>query len=158
MLKKLRIVAFVPMVLMMFVIWGFSSNTGDTSSQQSMGIVTRIIQFAECVTDTELTVDERVEWEERIHTPIRKVAHMTEYMIFSWTVALPFLLYKKKRNWISIVTLAYCICYAAIDEIHQLFIPDRAGRVVDVLIDSIGILIGIAIFRKIYGATHSSEI
>lgn len=158
MLKKLRIVAFVPMVLMMIVIWGFSSNTGDTSSQQSMGIVTRIIQFAECVTDTELTVDECVEWEERIHTPIRKVAHMTEYMIFSWTVALPFLLYKKKRNWISIVTLAYCICYAAIDEIHQLFIPDRAGRVVDVLIDSIGILIGIAIFRKIYGATHSSEI
>ena len=56
------------------------------------------------------------------------------------------------------VTLAYCVFYAAIDEIHQLFVPDRAGRVVDVFIDSIGILIGIAIFRKIYGAAHSSEI
>ena len=78
MLKKLRIVAFVPMLCMMLVIWGFSSNTGDTSSQQSMGIVTRIILFVENVTDTELTVDERMEWEERIHTPIRKVAHMTE--------------------------------------------------------------------------------
>ena len=158
MLKKLRIVAFVPMLCMMLVIWGFSSNTGDTSSQQSMGIVTRIILFVENVTDTELTVDERMEWEERIHTPIRKVAHMTEYMIFSWTVALPFLLYKKKKNWISMVTLVYCVFYAAIDEIHQLCVPDRAGRVVDVFIDSVGILIGIAIFRKIYGATHSSEI
>ena len=158
MIKKLRIAAFIPMLCMMLVIWGFSSNTGDTSSEQSMGIVTRIILFVEKVTDTELTVEERAKWEERIHTPIRKVAHMTEYMIFSWTVSFPLRLYKKRKNWISIVTLVYCVCYAAVDEIHQLFVPDRAGRVTDVLIDSIGILIGIAIFRKIYGATHSSEI
>lgn len=156
--KKLCILAFVPMLLMMLLIWGFSSNTGDTSSKQSSGIVSRVISFAEKVTGTELTEEERLCWEERIHTPVRKMAHMTEYMIFSWTVAFPFLLYQKRKEWISRVTVVFCICYAALDEIHQLFVPDRSGQIKDVCIDGIGIFIGIFIFRKIYGATHSSEI
>lgn len=156
--KKLRIMAFIPMVVMMLLIWGFSANTGDTSSKQSSGIVSRVILFAEKITGAELTEEERICWEERIHTPIRKVAHMTEYMVFAWTVAFPFLLYKKRKDWICRVTFVFCVCYASVDEIHQLFVPDRSGQIRDVLIDSIGILIGIFVFRKIYGATHSSEI
>ncbi|MBQ2251230.1 MAG: VanZ family protein, partial [Lachnospiraceae bacterium] len=31
--------------------------------------------------------------------------------------------------------------YAATDEIHQLFVPGRAGRVTDVLIDCIGVAV-----------------
>lgn len=156
--RKLRILAFIPMIAMMLLIWGFSANTGDASSKQSSGIVSRVVLFAEKVTGIELTEEERVCWEERIHTPIRKVAHMTEYMIFSWTVAFPFLLYKKRKDGISKGAFIFCVCYAILDEIHQLFVPDRSGQIRDVLIDSIGILIGIFVFRKIYGATHSSEI
>ena len=156
--RKLRILAFIPMIAMMLLIWGFSANTGDASSKQSAAIVSRVVLFAEKVTGLELTEEERVCWEERIHTPIRKVAHMTEYMIFSWTVAFPFLLYKKRKDWISKGAFIFCVCYAILDEIHQLFVPDRSGQIRDVLIDSIGILIGIFVFRKIYGATHSSEI
>jgi len=156
--KRLRIFAFIPMLCMMLLIWGFSSNTGDTSSKQSTGVVSRVVLFVEKITGAELTQEERICWEERIHTPVRKLAHMTEYMIFSCTVAFPFLLYKKRKEWISKVTFLYCVGYACIDEIHQLFVPDRSGQIRDVLIDSIGILIGIFIFRNIYGATHSSEI
>ena len=47
------------------------------------------------------------------------------------------------KNWISMVTLAYCVFYAAIDEIHQLFVPGRSGEIKDVLIDSCGSFIGI---------------
>lgn len=156
--KKLRILAFIPMIFMMLLIWGFSANTGDASSKQSIGVVSRVILFVEKATGAELTQEERICWEERIHTPVRKVAHMTEYMIFSCTVAFPFLLYKKRKEWISKVTFLFCVCYASIDEIHQLFVPDRSGQIRDVFIDSIGILIGILLFRKIYGATHFSEI
>ena len=67
-------------------------------------------------------------------------------------------LYGKKKKWITCVTFCYCTCYAALDEIHQLFVPNRSGQVRDVLIDSVGILIGIILFRTIYGVTHSSDI
>lgn len=158
MLKKLRVFAFIPMLLMMLVIWGFSANSGETSSTQSMGIVMRVVNFVDRMTGEKMTSEEKLVWENRIHTPIRKLAHMTEYMIFACTVSFPFLLYDKKKKWITRVTFFGCTCYAAMDEIHQLFVPNRSGQFKDVCIDAIGILIGIVIFRLFYGATHSSEI
>ncbi len=38
------------------------------------------------------------------------------------------------------------ILYAISDEIHQLFVPGRSGKVTDVIIDSLGILTGIVFF------------
>ena len=41
------------------------------------------------------------------------------------------------------------VIYAISDEIHQLFIPGRGGRVQDVCIDSIGVFLGIFILSFI---------
>ena len=49
------------------------------------------------------------------------------------------------------------VLYALSDEFHQLFIPGRTGRLKDVCIDSIGMLIGflcIYIFNKIKGGKY----
>ena len=40
--------------------------------------------------------------------------------------------------------------YASLDEIHQLFIEGRAGKITDVLIDTIGISIGICLAMLLY--------
>ena len=37
-----------------------------------------------------------------------------------------------------------CVLYAASDELHQYFVPDRAALVGDVVIDALGILPGVA--------------
>jgi len=42
-------------------------------------------------------------------------------------------------------SLLICMLYASSDEFHQLFVPGRAGRVTDVLIDSFGALTGIIV-------------
>lgn len=147
--KLMKGIAFLPMVIMMCVIWGFSANTGEISSGQSQGIVTMLIEQTEHITGITLTEEEQMIWENRIHTPIRKIAHMTEYMIFALTVAVPLVLYLKKRKMISVITFGYCVLYAALDEIHQLFVPERSGQVRDVMIDAIGILLGILIFRGV---------
>ena len=39
----------------------------------------------------------------------------------------------------------WCICYAATDEFHQLFVPGRYGMVRDVILDSMGALTGIVV-------------
>jgi len=42
--------------------------------------------------------------------------------------------------------------YAVTDEIHQLFVPDRSGRILDVGIDTLGVITGVLIyiaFRKL---------
>jgi VanZ family protein len=67
---------------------------------------------------------------------LRKLAHMTEYALLYalWRYALP-----DAPAW---VPAAIAIGYAATDEFHQSFVEGRHGTPVDVLIDSIGVLVG----------------
>ena len=75
---------------------------------------------------------------------IRKVAHMTEYAVgamifYGVTLTYPEMARKKRL----ILTFIYIILYAAADEAHQLFINERNGSIVDVLIDTVGASFGI---------------
>lgn len=148
--KIIKLAAFVPMIGMMCLIWGFSANTGEVSSGQSQGIVRRIIDCVENITGVVLSDEEQQIWEDRIHTPIRKLAHTTEYMILALTTAFPLLLYLSSSKRICRITFLFCILYASLDEIHQRFVPERSGQFRDVVIDGIGIGIGIFIFSLIY--------
>lgn len=142
----IRLLTFVPMLGMMCIIWGFSANTGGVSSEQSQGIVGRIIDYVEDVTGKTLSKEQQQLWEDRIHTPIRKLAHTMEYMVFALTVAFPLLQYISSYKKNCSITFFFCIVYAALDEIHQRFVPGRSGQFKDVLIDGVGIGIGILIF------------
>lgn len=75
---------------------------------------------------------------------VRKTAHFSEYMIF-------FLLsYNVLKNYFSfrnacILGILLVFIYACTDEIHQLFVSGRSGRVQDVLIDTSGGIFGMVI-------------
>lgn len=81
----------------------------------------------------------------KIEYPVRKGAHLTEYAVLgmlllgSWN----FSDISKKRA--SIFSWVVGTLYAATDEIHQLFVPGRSGQLTDVMIDSLGVLMGIAV-------------
>ena len=44
--------------------------------------------------------------------------------------------------------LAAGIAYAISDEVHQHFVPGRVGSPVDVLIDSVGVAVGVLLWRR----------
>ena len=52
-------------------------------------------------------------------------------------------------NYNKKIYLAYIfsILYACLDEIHQLFVSGRSGQIMDVFIDSMGIIIGILLVK-----------
>jgi VanZ family protein len=72
-------------------------------------------------------------------TVLRKCAHMTEYAI------LAVLLVRATGSYAWAFALA--VAYAASDEVHQLFVRGRHGSPVDVAIDAVGALIGLAFLR-----------
>ena len=146
MYKKYRFFAFIPMLCMMSVIWGFSANNGEVSSNQSQGIIERTIAAVEEVFGVEWTDEQKNVIAERIHTPLRKCAHVTEYMVFAITTIFPLSLYVRSRKKLVLWTFVYCVLYAGIDELHQRFVPHRSGQFKDVCIDAIGIVIGIMVF------------
>lgn len=72
---------------------------------------------------------------------LRKMAHITEYFIFT------FFLYNAFKNTFNLNALllfvypaVIAVLYAASDEYHQLFVSGRVGSPKDVLIDTIGVL------------------
>ncbi|SHJ48857.1 VanZ like family protein [Hathewaya proteolytica DSM 3090] len=129
----------IPAGLWMVIIFAFSHQPDDLSSKNNHFI-------AELLRKIHISLFENMDYE-LLNLLIRKAAHITEFLI------LFFLVYYAvknicQNNWeltSSIITLLY----ACSDEFHQLFIKGRAGRVQDVLIDSMGIIIGLIILKII---------
>ena len=71
---------------------------------------------------------------------LRKLAHATEYAI------LAALLLRAMRE---LPAWALAVVYAVSDELHQHFVPGRAGRPLDVAIDATGALVGVLLARRL---------
>jgi len=78
-----------------------------------------------------------------VHVFARKAAHMTEYALLA-LLLLRALSHNRgdARKWISSAWVL-ATAYAAIDEFHQWFTPNRNASPIDVMIDSAGAAIGL---------------
>jgi VanZ family protein len=80
-----------------------------------------------------------------IHLIVRKLAHWSQYFIFSLLLVRalrgPFKSQLELRR--AIWILAMVSLYALSDELHQAFVPSRTASLADVTIDSVGGICGI---------------
>lgn len=133
--KTIRPLFIVLAIVWMIVIFLFSAQTGAESGSLSTGIalaLDRVFHITRIMPFTMLTFF------------IRKAAHMTEYAILG-ILLLNIVKVERMTMKTAIGALFICALYAASDEWHQTFIAARAGQPRDVLIDSIGALIGIVL-------------
>lgn len=138
---KFKYIAWLPAMFAAASIFYFSAQPAAASTEMSDGVTTVLLQMAEHLELLELSPEKATSLCETLAFPVRKSAHMLEYMILHGTIL--FGLYhqnaamrgKKWLMWAFFMT----VCYAASDEFHQLFVPGRAGMLQDVLIDSIGV-------------------
>jgi VanZ family protein len=86
---------------------------------------------------------------------VRKSAHAIEYAVLAWLLWRA--LWKPSRgdarpwSWkIAGATFLGVVFYAATDEIHQRFVPNRTGSVADACIDTAGGILGLAVAWVIY--------
>jgi VanZ family protein len=92
-----------------------------------------------------------------MHVGIRKMAHVTEFGVFSVTVfhGIRGGRFGWRLGW-ALTTLAIAVTYAGLDEWHQSFVPLREARFRDVLIDATGALLA-QVFVWAYAALHRSS-
>jgi VanZ family protein len=65
---------------------------------------------------------------------LRKIAHAAEFGILAALLVRAL----RRTGWAVVLGIAYAIS----DEIHQSFVEGRQGAVLDVVIDSVGVVIG----------------
>ncbi len=74
-----------------------------------------------------------------LHFLIRKTAHFVEYFVFSLLLLRG--VRGERTGWKlawSIAAVAMAAAYAALDELHQTFVPGRGGSPLDSLLDTFG--------------------
>jgi VanZ family protein len=144
--RKYKLLAWIPVIIMFAVIFAVSSEKGSQSDMISQQIVIQGIDMIENVARVEVTILNDSASAEVLNTLIRKIGHIIEYTILA--IAIEFLLYIYKVRGRRLLFLCFGICfiYACSDEFHQLFISDRSGKYIDVLIDSVGIMTGMGLF------------
>jgi VanZ family protein len=71
-----------------------------------------------------------------LHGLIRKAAHFTNYGILFW------ILIRGPMAGRPYTALMLCVCYAFLDEGHQILVPGRTPSLYDVALDSSGALFG----------------
>ena len=122
----LKPLSFLPAIVVMYLIFSFSSQDGVSSAQLSRKVSHKVVVMAERVLDKGWSDAQVESYTEHIHYYVRKTAHVTEYFVLAGT---------------------FCVGFAGLDEYHQSFVAGRGPSAHDVAIDSIGILPGIILVR-----------
>ena len=125
----------------------FSNDTGGTSTKKSDGLIVRTV---EKVIKRKLSSEEKDKVLKYLVVPVRKSAHLFIYFILG--ILIISLLREYRDIDIKMILLAVFLglLYACSDEVHQLFIKGRSCEVRDVLIDTVGVSLGVLLYSLIY--------
>ena len=142
-----KTISFIVLILWMIVIFSFSSADANKSTSTSDKVITTMIEIKDKITNNETLNNEKEIIVKNSSFYIRKIAHITEYLILGF---LTFNLLKQYSVTNIYYAIGLSILYSCTDEFHQLFINGRSGSIRDILIDSIGILIGTYLYKLLF--------
>lgn len=128
-----------------YLIFGFSSQ----DSTESTGVSMRVSEGIVNITRGKESAETKYQLAKSIEPIIRKLAHFSIYTVVGFLVMSLLSTYDLELKIRSRVSLLIGFLYACSDEIHQLFVNGRSGEIRDVLIDTLGVTLGILISHKI---------
>lgn len=128
--NKISLLLVTLWMIFIFVMSSFDATSSSNQSNFIVDIITSIIN----IKDIGL-----------LSLIIRKLAHFIEYFILGILVINFITRYDKK----IIIAILLCIIYATSDEIHQIFVPGRSCQIIDIMIDSLGSIMGIYLYKLI---------
>lgn len=137
----LRAILVIMLAYTFFTIFGFSNQDGKESSSLSRNITIAITNNIKEIQN--LNNDEKEIVLSRIESIIRKIAHFSIYALVGFLLMALFSTYKIQEKPRIIISFIIGFIYAISDEVHQIFIQDRSAQITDVMIDSLGVLLGI---------------
>ena len=137
-MKDRKILYLLLTILWTVIIFTFTLQPGNTSSNLSGSILSKILAWF--APDILNDAGKLYLW----HSVFRKCAHFAEYFVLGIFSANMFSEMGIKHK--VLFSIGLCMLVAAIDETLQRFVPGRAGRITDVLIDSVGACSSISVW------------
>ncbi len=144
--RYIVLITLVPVLAVMAVIFGFSSQNGEESGALSERITEKVIRFVYRDYDERGEEEKALLFDRTVHI-VRKGAHFSEFAALGFFLLGHFraLALKKSLRRPALGALVTGVLYAASDELHQGFVGGRAPALLDVGIDSAGVLFGVLV-------------
>lgn len=130
--KQLSIILVLIWMIIIFIMSSFNAEDSANQSNFIVNIISNVLN----INNIEL-----------LNLIIRKLAHYIEYLILGILVINMFIKNNIPKSYL--ISIIFCVIYAISDEIHQFIIPGRACQIKDILIDSIGSITGIHLYKLI---------
>ena len=138
--KRLRIILWLLVAVWMGLIFCFSAENGEESSQTSGQVVRWLLEHLDRGY-LSLSPAEQAVRREAWSFAVRKLAHFTVFAVLGMLSFAAFSVdLSNRRAFPAAVGLG--VARAILDEVHQSFIPGRSCEFRDVCIDSAGVLFG----------------
>lgn len=143
-MNKKAIINWTLVIIWASVIFFMSSMDTNESNSKSKTVINDIVEKS-VETTNELGITNKQPSEsnkkkviDKLNQPLRKVAHASEYFIFTILILIALKNSGVKGNKRFITALVICFIYACTDEYHQTFVNGRTGQFSDTLIDTFG--------------------
>ncbi len=134
---------YAALAVVCILIFWFSSNSGENSTFQSGRVVDLICSIF--FPDMEMTEPARqLAIIDILSVCVRKAAHLSVYMLLG-AISFAAFFPVRRKGVRMLVAVIFTFVYACTDEIHQLYVLDRTGKISDVVIDTFGGIAGAAI-------------
>lgn len=154
-IKKYKQLIYLLLVIMwMLTVFIFSNQNGEMSQKTSNSITKIVVKVL--TYNKNLTEESKNVLMTKTDYIIRKLAHFSIYMLGGMLIYNYINTYSIKPNKKLIISIIFGITYAITDELHQYFIAGRSSRILDVYIDSLGIIVG-TIFINLINKTKSFD-
>ena len=148
MINKKVIVSWILVIIWAGLIFFLSSMDNNESNMKSKQIVNVVIEKEVATTSAEEATKKTFKGNEKekeikkLNIEFRKFAHAIEFFVLIILLIIALSNSGITGKKLFFIALIICFLYACSDEYHQTFVNGRTGRMSDVLIDTVGGMIG----------------
>ncbi len=137
-------------IAIMICIFVMSAQTATVSTQSSGRVIRTIAKIV--IEDFEnKPIEYQISFISSLQLFVRKAAHLATYFSLGFSVCGFALTFKNKTNLFkSATSFIFSVLYAISDEIHQLFVTGRSGQISDVLLDAVGVILGVLFINLLF--------
>lgn len=136
-----RLITLILLALTFISIFNFSNQDGQTSGGLSRKVARKMVDVFPYTKNLKEEAKNKIV--EKSQPIIRKGAHLSIYTLVGILIMSFISTYKIHLKYKFLISIIVGLIYACSDEIHQSFIPGRTASVIDVGIDTSGVLLGI---------------
>ena len=143
-------------LLIMGLLFIFSNQAHEASEKSSEGLA-KVVQKTGVAEDTDtasfikkvispiIHTDEYLSPEQQAQQIARKLGHILIFAALGFWLRIGLESWFGKRKHLFLWSVLAGTLYGAFDEVHQLLVPGRSAELHDVIVDGLGVLVGVAI-------------